>query len=126
MSGEEGNRGWEVRNLGLTDIDEFGQSTSAAGLDLNVLRNATGRFKNGVFSGGYGSGGRQHDQIAPVISAYNAWKKERDSALATHAEYVKLIQERPGRKGTILVPTEEKKNATLLTPDDVGQITVLG
>lgn len=90
-----------------TDVQEFGQNERSSGLFLDFL--LPGAPRN--------SSQNPYD----VLKAFNAWKTDRDAQIAQHKMYLDLVNDRPGRKATVLVPTEKSGQDLLLTGQDIGQ-----
>ena len=113
MSGSESSY-ISNESLGFSDqeVNEFMASTSSAGMNASLLKTAQKRV-------GYSDGkteflGYTDGLTKSTVNAFNAWKANRDRADKEHEEYVKLSRQKPGRAGTIIVPTTPDENPTLL------------
>jgi hypothetical protein len=66
-------------------------------------------------------------QYNDYVAGFNAWKARNDATAQQRAEYLKLTQEKPGRQGTIIVPTSPGDAAsTISTGSSSSRKTLLG
>lgn len=93
------------------DFEEFMKSQAASGLSKNSFSISRQQFY--AHDGAHQLLGTNYGTSAG-LDAFNAWKQQRDSANAQHNEYVKAMQESPGRSATILTQPGQNKPVTLI------------
>lgn len=71
----------------------------------------------------------KHLNIAESNQAFDTfldWKKSRDQANQERAQYLQLVQQKPGRSATVLTDPNAEINPTMLTQSGSRTRTVLG
>ena len=109
------------------DIEAF-KGTGAS--DADLLLRGYGRVKRGVYGGQrdpflgyYTDDGRD---INDLVTRFVSWKNKRIETSKQYDEYLKRVQDQPGREGTVLVPLENNTSKTLLGTSMVQTKTVFG